>query len=152
MGISEGRYPLSRLGDGHDHSLLKHLIKSALHLLPIHEGNLPAGMLDRGNTRASPDGIGPRHIPYDIKEAGKACFREIMSWTMTVVQGEATLVDFYLRADLVFKLGGAGDMLLEGWFVVDEGLLHCVPFIIDADSLKLTLREAVFLKPLRPWG
>ena len=34
----------------------------------------------------------------------------------------------------------------------DEGLLHCVPFILDANSLKLSLQEAVFLKSLRPLG
>ena len=33
---------------------------------------------------------------------------------------------------------------------MDEGLLCCVPFIVDADSVKLTLREAFFFKPLRP--
>ena len=36
-----------------------------------------------------------------------------------------------------------------GWDMVDEGLLHFVPFIVDVDSLKLTLREVDFLKLLR---
>ena len=51
-----------------------------------------------GNAGVTPDGIGPGHIPYGIKEAWKAHFRAIMSWTMAVVQGEVTSVNFTLRA------------------------------------------------------
>ena len=29
------------------------------------------GMLDRGNARVGPDGIGPRHIPYVIEGSWK---------------------------------------------------------------------------------
>ena len=92
------------MGDGHDHSLLDHLIESVLYLLPVLNGNLPPGMLDGGNARVSPDGIGPRHIPYGIKGGWKANFRAIMSWTMVLKQGEVALGDFTLRADLV-RLG-----------------------------------------------
>ena len=38
-----------------------------------------------------------------------------------------------------------------GWDAVEGGLFHLVPFIVDADSVKLTLREVVFLKLQRPW-
>ena len=55
------------------------------------------GMLERGNARVSPDDIGPRHIPYSIKGAGKALFRVIMSWTTAVVQEDVALVSFALR-------------------------------------------------------
>ena len=47
----------------------------------------------------------PDIFPMVLKEAGKACFRAIMSWTTAVVQGEVTLVDFTLRPDLVIRLG-----------------------------------------------
>ena len=40
-----------------------------------------------------------------LKEAGKACFRAIMSWATVVEQGEVTLIDFALKADLVLRLG-----------------------------------------------
>ena len=65
-GISEGRYPFSRLEDRCNHSLLNHLVECVLYLLPVLNGGLPQGMLDRGNTEVSPDGIGPRHIAYSI--------------------------------------------------------------------------------------
>ena len=67
-GVSEGRHPLGRPGDRHDHSLLNHIIMSALYLLPVLNGNLPLGMLDRSNVKVSPDDIGPRHIAHDIKD------------------------------------------------------------------------------------
>ena len=62
-------------------------------------------MLNWGNARVSPDGIGPRHIPMVSKEARKAHFRVIMSLTVAVVHGEVALVDFTLRVDLVLMLG-----------------------------------------------
>ena len=67
VGISEGRYPLSRLGDRHNHSLLDHLVKCALYLLTVLYGNPLPVVLDRGNARVSPDGLGPEHIAYSIK-------------------------------------------------------------------------------------
>ena len=54
-----------------------------------------------------------------------------------VVQGEVALVNFTLRADLVFKSGVYGTHYLRAgwsWEVVDEGLLHLVPFIVEAKS------------------
>ena len=66
MGIGEGRYPLGRPGDRYDHSLLNQIIESALYLLPVLSGDLLQGMLDRGNIRVGPDGIGPTHIVYGI--------------------------------------------------------------------------------------
>ena len=66
-GISEGKYPFGRLGDRHNHSLLDHLIKCVLYWLPVLDGDLLPGMLDRGNTGVSPHGIGPRHIAYSIE-------------------------------------------------------------------------------------
>ena len=41
--------------------------ESVLYLLPVLNGDLPVGMLDRSNARVGPDGIGPRHIPYGVK-------------------------------------------------------------------------------------
>ena len=67
VGVCEGRYSLSRLGDGHNYSLLNHFFMSALYFLPVLNGNLPLGMLDRDNTGVSPYGIGPGCIPYGIK-------------------------------------------------------------------------------------
>ena len=60
-----------------------------------------------------------------------------MSWTIVVVQGEAALVNFTLRTDLVFKVGVYETHYLRaGWSreVIDEGLLHLVPFIVEAES------------------
>ena len=37
-----------------------------------------------------------------------------------------------------------------GCEVMDEGHLPLVPFTVNVESLKFTVREAVFLKPLRP--
>ena len=54
-------------GDRHDHSLLNHLIESAVYLVLVLDGNIPVGMLDRGNARVNPDGIGPGHIPYSME-------------------------------------------------------------------------------------
>ena len=36
-------------------------------MLLVLNGDLPVGMLKRGNARVGPDGIGPRHIPYGVK-------------------------------------------------------------------------------------
>ena len=66
-GVCEGKYPISRLGDRCNHSLLNCLVEIVLYLLPVLNGNLPLGMLDRGNAKVSPDGVSPRHIPYGIE-------------------------------------------------------------------------------------
>ena len=73
---------------------------------------------------------------------------------MAVVQWEVTLVDFTLMADLVLRLRVYGVHCLRagmGWDMVFEVDLCSVPFIVEDDSVKLTLRAAVFLLPLRPW-
>ena len=60
-----------------------------------------------------------------------------MSWTIVLVQGKVALVNYTLRADLVFKLGVYGTHFLRtgwSWEVVDKGLLHLVPFIVEAES------------------
>ena len=75
-GISEVRYPLGRLGDRHDHSLLDHLIECALYLFPVLDGDLPPSMLDRGKAGVSPDGIGPRHIAYCIEGAQEGLLQD----------------------------------------------------------------------------
>ena len=48
----------------------------------------------------------PDIFPIVLKESRKACFREIMSWTTAVVQGEVTSWDFTLRTDfnLMFEV------------------------------------------------
>ena len=72
-----------------------------------------------------------------LKEAGKANFRAIMSWTMTVVQEEVTLVHFTLRADMVIRLWAWGICCLRtgmGWDVVFGGLLHLVLLNVDNTS------------------
>ena len=38
-----------------------------LYLLPVLDGHLPVDMLDWGNARVSPDGIGPKHIHYGVE-------------------------------------------------------------------------------------
>ena len=52
-GISEGRYPLGRLGDRHDHSLLNHVIECVLYLLPVLDGDLLPGACWTGVTLGS---------------------------------------------------------------------------------------------------
>ena len=97
--VYEGSYPLSRMGDRYDHSLLNHIIKSALYLLPVLDGNLLSHVLDRGNAGDSPDGIGPRHIAYGII----GVWGRLTSWQLctTVVEvTEAALVNFTFRAGL----------------------------------------------------
>ena len=36
-------------------------------MLLVFNGDLPVGMLDRGNARVGADGIDSRHIPYGVK-------------------------------------------------------------------------------------
>ena len=63
------------------------------------------GMLNRGNTGVSPDGIDPRHIPNGVRGSWEGSLQDVMSWTLVVVQEEVTLVNFSLRANLVLRLG-----------------------------------------------
>ena len=65
--VCEGRYPLGRPRDSGDHTFLYHIIECALNMFPVLYRYLLLGMLDRGNGRVSPDGIGPRHVAYCIK-------------------------------------------------------------------------------------
>ena len=78
------------------------------------------------------------------KEVRKASFRVILLWIVPVVQGEVTLVDLTLRVDLYFKLGVKRTPCFRasmGWDVVEEGPLHLVLLIVEADSWKLTLKR-----------
>ena len=85
--------------------LLDHLIKSVLYLLPALKGDLPLSMLDKGNTRAGPDGIGTRHIPYSIKEGWESPLQGNYVLDCSGGAREVTLFNFTLREGLVFKSG-----------------------------------------------
>ena len=67
LGISEGRYPLSRLEDRYYHPHSNHVIEGALYLLSVLYGYLPSCMLDWGYVRVGPDGISARHDTNCVK-------------------------------------------------------------------------------------
>ena len=71
MGISEGRHPLSRLGDRHYHSMGDHVVKGADNLLLVLYWYLSYGMLEQGYARVGPDGIGSGHVADCVKQAGE---------------------------------------------------------------------------------
>ena len=74
-------------------------------------------MLDRGDGRDGPDGIGPRHVGLCIKESGKAHFKAMMSWTINVEGGEVNSTDFSftLRAGFSLVVGKWEMWVLGGW-------------------------------------
>ena len=53
-------------------------------------------------------------LPMVLKEPGKARFKAIMSWTTEGWQGEVTLGDFTLMADLGIMMGLWGLGLIVG--------------------------------------
>ena len=150
------RYPFGSLRDRCDCSLLDHLIESALYLLPVLNGYLPLGVLDRGNTRVGPDGIGPRHIPYGIEGGQEGPLQDDYVLDHGGTARGSHLSQLHLEDWLSFKVRHVGNMVFEGWYGLwcSWGLSCFVPLIIVAGSWKLTLRKdvAVFLEPLRPWG
>ena len=90
------------------------------------------------------------------KELGKAFFNAIISWTWAVEQGEVTLGNCTLRADMDGPITlrqrwctRAGQRINLTW--VAGGLLYSGPCMYELVP-KLTLREAVFLMPLLSMG
>ena len=55
------------VGQKSHHAFIDHIIEGALNLFPVLYWYLPLGMLDRGDSRVSPDGIGARHVAYCIE-------------------------------------------------------------------------------------
>ena len=64
--VHQGRHPLSRWTDIGHVSLGDHVIKGLLYLVSVLYGHFPTGMLNRGNGRVSPDGIGTWHVAYGV--------------------------------------------------------------------------------------
>ena len=71
MGVGEQRHPLGKSGERCYNSFLDHVIKSALNLFPVLDGDLTPGVLDGENVRVCPDGIGPGHVANGVKGVGK---------------------------------------------------------------------------------
>ena len=67
MRVCDGRYPLGRLGDLGDDSECEHVIDGLLYLVSVLYGHLPSGLLDWGNRRVHPDGVGTRHVACGVK-------------------------------------------------------------------------------------
>ena len=125
--VAEGRYPLSRLEHRCYHPFADHVIKGALYLFPVLDRYLPPGMLDRGTVGVSPDGVGPRHVPYSIEGVWEACFRVNMSLTKVVDVGEVALVNFGFESWLGLVVGTWEACFLKagiGCSAVVGGLLH----------------------------
>ena len=114
-GIGEGRYPLSRLGDRCNHSLLTHIIKSALYLLPVLDGNLLPGMLDRGDIRVHPDGIGPGLIAYGMEGVWEGSLQDSYVLDHGGRDRGSSLCQLHLEDWLIFDVGGMRDVMFMGW-------------------------------------
>ena len=93
-------------------------------------------------------------LPMVLKDPGKAHFKAMMSQTTEGWQGEVTLGDVFLMADLAVMMGLWGLGLIVGISlpVLVEGFFSQVPLMyVFSLLLKCTLGEAVFLELPRPW-
>ena len=157
MEIGEGRYSFGWPGDRGYHTHVNHIIKGALNLFQVHSRYLPPGMLDRGNRRDGPDGIGSRHVvgsrhvAYGVEGVWKGLLQGNDVLDHCCGGGRVTSADFTLRDDFGLVVGGwrmwdftAGRICT----CVVRGFLCCVALmVILTGSLKVT-DLAVFLKPL----
>ena len=115
MGISEGRYPLSRPGDRNNHSLPDHPIECALYMLPVLNRNLLQDMQDRGNTRVSADGIGPQHIAHSIQGVWEGSLQANYVLDHSGRGRGTCLGQLYLEGWLWLVVMSMGNAVFKGW-------------------------------------
>ena len=111
-------------------------------MLLVLNRDLPAGMLNRSRARISPDGVGPRHIPYGIKGSWEGSLQGNYVLDHSCGERGSPLSQLHLRGRLVYKVRGTRDVLFEGRCGLDMGFdgdLHSVPFIVEDDSGKTNL-------------
>ena len=112
----EGRYPLGRLGVGHYHPFVYHVVGDALLFAPVLNRYLPPDMLNRGNVRVSPDGVGPRHVPYSIEGAWEGSPQG--NYVLDHSGGSKGNHLSQLWLEGWFRFGGrdTGNMCFKGWY------------------------------------
>ena len=71
-------------------------------MVPILNGTVPPGMLDGGNARVGPDGIGARHIPYSIKGGLKGLLQGNYVLDHGSSQGGSCLGQLHLEGRFIF--------------------------------------------------
>ena len=106
------------------------------HLFLVLYGHLLLGMLDGEKLGSVLMVYIPDMLPMVLKELGKACFSAIVFWTWAVEEGEVTLGNCTLRADLVGSVGLGQRQHTRVGISIDlagvlKGLLHHVPLICE---------------------
>ena len=92
-----------------------HFIENALYLLPVLNGKLLLGMLDRDNVRISPHGKGPRHIVYSIKGVWEGLLQG--NYVLDHIGGNrgSHFGQLHLEGWLGFDVVSRGNAVFEGW-------------------------------------
>ena len=67
LGICEGRYPFSQLGDCGNDTEGDHVVEGLLYAVSVLNGYLLLGVQDRGNEWVGTDGVSAWHVFYGIK-------------------------------------------------------------------------------------
>ena len=115
VGMNLPWYPFSRPGDRCYDAFCDHVIEGVLYLLPVFNGTLCQACWMGRTVQWILMVKAPQMLPMVSKESRKACFNDIMSWTMDVEQGAVTLVNCALWIDLRGMIPLGANAVRAGW-------------------------------------